>query len=370
MLFITFLVFLAYCGYLVYEKKANDRYLRSFKYIIHVNGIRGKTTTCRLIDAALRGSYKVFTKTTGTTAFTIDTQNVQHPIKRRGSANIKEQLSIIRQAYKEGAEVLIIECMAINPTLQKACQDMILKSNISVITNVRYDHLFDMGNNLDEIAEALSAVVPKGGTLYTSEMTYKKLYQERCHKRQAKMVLCPPIPHRHNVSLALAIAQDLGVSRECFEARILHMTEDYGTTKAYTLKNPQGDDITFLNLFSVNDPQSTFDQLTAYKNSHPEQPVYFLYNSRSDRPERCLLFARYGFAPEDDSPMFIVGSGKPLAQRLFSTHTRLRLTRIASWQESLDIPANALLVGIGNIKGPGYEMVALAEKENEGEIPA
>lgn len=60
-----------YLAYLLYERWANQRARRSFQHVIHVSGIRGKTSTCRLIDAHLRGAgYRVFTKTTGSTPST------------------------------------------------------------------------------------------------------------------------------------------------------------------------------------------------------------------------------------------------------------------------------------------------------------
>ena len=36
------------------EKVIHDRQQKDFLAVIHVNGIRGKISTCRLLDAALR----------------------------------------------------------------------------------------------------------------------------------------------------------------------------------------------------------------------------------------------------------------------------------------------------------------------------
>ena len=59
-------------GYLFFEKKRAMNQRKTFKYVIHVNGIRGKSTVSRLIDAGVRtGGYKTFTKTTGTSPRTI-----------------------------------------------------------------------------------------------------------------------------------------------------------------------------------------------------------------------------------------------------------------------------------------------------------
>ena len=98
-----------YLGYIVFEKLYNDKIRKSFKYVIHVNGIRGKSTTTRLIDAGFRKlGYKVFSKTTGTYPVMIDTEGNDKPVLRLGKANIREQIRMMRKAYKQKAEVHFI----------------------------------------------------------------------------------------------------------------------------------------------------------------------------------------------------------------------------------------------------------------------
>jgi len=63
-LVLALILFGILCICLLLEKWYNDRCLASFHAVIHVNGIRGKTSTCRLLDASLRTRYRVFTKTT------------------------------------------------------------------------------------------------------------------------------------------------------------------------------------------------------------------------------------------------------------------------------------------------------------------
>ena len=79
-----------YLLYLFLEHRQNEAARRSFLHVIHVNGIRGKTGTCRTLDAVLRAKYKVFTKTTGTDAAVIDTEGREIPIRRIGPASIGE----------------------------------------------------------------------------------------------------------------------------------------------------------------------------------------------------------------------------------------------------------------------------------------
>lgn len=163
---IVIILSLFYIFYLLFEKINLDKKRRTLKYIIHINGIRGKSTVSRLIDAGLRaGGYKVFTKTTGTSPRIIDTNTKEFEINRQGKPNIREQIKVINWANKENTEILILECMAVKPDLQYICENKILKSNIVAITNVREDHLDEMGDTLDKIADSLSNTIPTKGTL-------------------------------------------------------------------------------------------------------------------------------------------------------------------------------------------------------------
>ena len=77
MIFLAIILYFILIFALLIEKAQNDRNLQSFRFVIHVNGIRGKTDVCRRIDALLRGNgLRVFTKTTGTHPCYLDTNRV------------------------------------------------------------------------------------------------------------------------------------------------------------------------------------------------------------------------------------------------------------------------------------------------------
>ena len=67
--------------------------------------------------------------------------------------------------------------MAVKPELQHICENKILDSDIGVITNVREDHLDEMGKTLDEIAESLSNTIPKNGAFFTSDKKYFEFFK-------------------------------------------------------------------------------------------------------------------------------------------------------------------------------------------------
>lgn len=348
-----------YLGYLVWEKRENEKALASFRYVIHVNGIRGKTGVSRLIDAHLRGAgFRVFTKTTGSTACYIDTQGQEHEIRRLGNANIGEQLAMIRKAYRQKAEVLILECMAVQPELQKIAQEQIVKGSRNVITNVRYDHIFEMGESLEEIAESLSGTIPENGVLYTADEAFYPFFCEKAAKKHTRVVLCRENEYAptENAAIACTLGEELGIPPETFPEHTALYREDFGAHKLYHGKNGR-----FLNLFSANDPQSTGKLLAEF---FPDPSgVVLLYNNRADRPDRLLLFLRYFFPKVPCRKIIVMGEARSLALRLLKKHGFANVCGAKNWREAVALSEGADLVGIGNIKGQAYDMITCYEGE-------
>lgn len=353
MLILIGLLTTGYLAWLLWEKWANDRALKSFQHVIHVNGIRGKTSVCRLTDAHLRGAgYRVFTKTTGSTPCYIDTEGVEHLIRRWGNANIGEQTRMIRKAHREGAQILILECMAVQPELQEFAQHHMVQGDLNVITNVRYDHIFEMGETLEEIAESLSHTIPKNGILFTADETFYPFFREKAKALNTDVILCREneFAPGENEAIACAVGEQLGISAHTFPQHITHYHEDFGAQKMYQLDTGR-----FLNLFSANDPQSTRKLL----HTHIPDPsnVVLLYNNRTDRPDRLLLFIRHFFPHVPCRQIIIMGESRKLALRLLKKHGFHNVAEARDWQAAEALANGADIVGIGNIKGQATQMI-------------
>ena len=343
-------VTLLYIVYLCVEKWMNDRCRASFQHVIHVNGIRGKTSICRLIDANLRhAGYKVFTKTTGSAASYIDVDGVEHSIRRLGPARIDEQIGIMRKAYKQNAEILIVECMAIRPEMQEISQKQIIKGDMCVISNVRYDHILNMGMTLDEIADALSAVVPNNGVLFSADANYQKKWQDLCEKNQSKFVHCDECGLSENQSIAYEVGRYLGIDKSSFIKSLPDVKKDFGTEEIYQLENG----MRLINLFSVNDPMSTFMRMKEL-NINPEK-VTFVYNHRADRQDRLLLFALHFFNKIDCYKIYACGQSAIFVERYLKKRG-INCERVKHIEDAFN-EENQCYVGIGNIKGEAERFI-------------
>ncbi|MGL4862845.1 poly-gamma-glutamate synthase PgsB, partial [Cetobacterium sp.] len=221
---------------LIYEKISLEKARKKIKIVIHVNGIRGKSTVSRLIDAGLRdGKKRVFTKVTGTEPKYIDIDNQEKYIKRIGKANIREQIKTIKKAAKCKVEILILECMAVKPELQKISEEKIVRADIGVITNVRYDHLDEMGESLEEITNSLCNMVPQNGILVTGEKKNLDIIKEKAGLRATKVLSMGELKDEYkkidfmeNVAVALKVCECLGVDREIALKRMKKYKKDSG----------------------------------------------------------------------------------------------------------------------------------------------
>ena len=150
-------------AYLTAEAVRARQNRKKLQHVIYVNGTRGKSTVSRLIAAGLAaGGYRVMCKTTGTLPLCLHPDGREEEIRRRGPANIREQLKYLHAAAEEKADILVIECMALQPEYQRVSARNMLRNDIGVITNARLDHMDVMGETRGEILDCLMEMLPEG----------------------------------------------------------------------------------------------------------------------------------------------------------------------------------------------------------------
>lgn len=362
--------------YLALERRRALQNRNKLQHVIHVNGIRGKSTVTRLIDAGLRaGGFRVFCKTTGTIPMVIGTDNTARPLHRRGRANIKEQLDMLRLAAQEDAQILVLECMAVDPALQHVTQHKMLRADIGVITNVRLDHTAEMGATLKEICDSLSNTIPKNGVLFTADELFFAQLDRNAERIGCRTELArpngtePSFEFPENLALALSVCRHLGVAEETALNGMLHYQRDPYALSLYRL--PGGG--IFVNGLSINDPQSTqlvFERLATRFGWNSENLI-LLMNNRPDRgyrTEHMVLVAR---ALQPAQVWLLGASQRAVAQTILKRTPQLEICRFARAEDLplAQIPQGKVVFAVGNVAGPGHDVMKRVREEGEAYVP-
>ncbi len=273
---------------------------------VHVNGIRGKSTVTRLVSAVLReGGFVTVAKTTGSAARVIGPLGEESPIVRLGAATINEQIDIVKEHVSSGVEALVIECMAVRPIYQEYSQDYIVRSDITVITNVREDHQEEMGETLGEIADSLALTTPRQGILITAEDRPELQDRLAGHAadRGSEFLYADPasvtdddmrgfdyLQFKENVAIGLTIADILGISREAAIRGMWKSVPDVGVVRLRTYEI-RGKQVLWVPMFAANDRESVVMTLQTLQAQWPEDAtVIGVLNNRRDRGRRAELF--------------------------------------------------------------------------------
>ena len=351
---------------LIYEKISLEKARKKIKIVIHVNGIRGKSTVSRLIDAGLRdGKKRVFTKVTGTEPKYIDIDNQEKYIKRIGKANIREQIKTIKKAAKCEADILVLECMAVKPELQKISEEKIVKADIGVITNVRYDHLDEMGESLEKITNSLCNMMPKNGVLVTGEEKNLGIIKEKAELKVTKVLFMDELKDEYkeidfieNVAVALKVCECLGVDREVALKRMKKYKKDSGVLKEIKFLNSQGKKISFINLLAANDPDSSEKIIKNFESEELwDRKKYLMVNNRRDRLSRLEQFINFVEKHEKNfEKIFISGESTNIFyKKLSKSKNKIEILKNV---EQFDIfNEDSVIFAVGNICGKGKELL-------------
>ena len=301
------------------------------RYIVHVNGIRGKSSVTRLIGEIFReAGIKTFVKTTGSAARLIYPNGDEQVVKRR-VANIIEQVSIIKSISDYQPEAFVVECMAVDPLLQRVCEQRMLNSTVGVLTNVREDHQDKMGWTLEEIANSLCEFIPYDSILVCGENNpyLVKIIKKRAKEKNTRVVRPESnifnnfekillqmkyIEHQENIALSLKVAEVLKIKKKIAIQGIINSKPDPGALRIH-VKNIQGKNISFINAHAINDRESIIKVYNMLKDRGylDKKTIGMLYN-RFDRPDRVEMFADVVPKYMNLDAVVLLGSYKSIAK--------------------------------------------------------
>lgn len=284
----------------------NNRALKIVRAIpirILVAGSRGKSSTVRLMQAALvANGRRVFAKTTGTHAAQIEPDGTERDTRRFGQVSIVEMLDAVLRAGRTGADALVVECMAVQPRLIAQVSEQIVHPTVAIVTNAHLDHLEDEGSTREEVMDALSHVIDGAPFVVTAERDPAALARLtwQADLRGAQVWAAPHTlvsamdldnAHPDNVDIVLATTRALGYPESTSLAGMESASHESGDEPIHDLM--WGDfTVRLIDLGAINDPASTVGALHAIApHVLADAPVVAILVGRSDRPLRSLEFA-------------------------------------------------------------------------------
>lgn len=371
------------------EYARHQKRIFSIPLRIHINGTRGKSSVTRLIGAGLReGGVSNVIKVTGTFPRMILEDGTETYIHRKSSANIIEQLSIVKFAAQRKVQALVMECMALQPQYQSITEKHMVRSNISVMTNVRLDHTDIMGHTLPEIAQTMGRTIPRNEHFFSAENIIPDQLKKIADKRKTishfvnaaevsidEMKGFSYIEHRDNVALALAVCNHAGVDRKTALTGMYKAIPDAGALRAFRIKAFQKE-IVFYNAFAANDPDSTLMIWHKIRDEVGLEGVKIvLLNTRQDRLDRARQLAELSgskLSKEADFLMLIgqstevvshmaIGYGFPQKKIINLGYT----TSEKVFEKVLSLTSTiSTIVAIGNMGGMGAETAEYFENRS------
>lgn len=354
-----------------------------------MTGTRGKSSVTRLIAAGLReAGYTVLAKTTGSKPVIILPDGEEKEIKRRGSASILEGKEILRTGAKLKVRALVSELMGIHPERSFVESVLMFKPHILVITNVRPDHLAQMGTSRDSIARSLAPSIGQNISVFINQEEFFPVFQERIERLNSRLIQVPRdsmeeyvrfkqefsfFEFEENIRLSLAVAEFLGIDKNVALRGMEKVKPDFGSLKAWTADLGEPPRRFYLvSAFAANDPESTRYILSVLKEREliREGKIIGLLSLRRDRGDRTLQWLKAlkeETFPEFQKLLFIGDHARAMKSKLRSSgNTKVSIIRDKNPRKIMERISEAMeeekaLVGLGNMGGVGEDLVKLWE---------
>lgn len=368
----AFLLPLAILLALAIEALIFRRFRNAVPLRIHVNGTRGKSTVVRYTVAGLRaGGFRTMGKITGVLPTMLLPDGTEQTVVRRGAARVQEQVRMTIMAGRLGCDALVLECMSIDPILQRFESDHI-RPAISVITNARPDHEeASIPRTVSKDCVGNVFVGPKGVLISTgNDLQQFRRVREPLELRttaasdvlRSRKTKDLPAAQMQNVELALAVCVEAGIEKAVALKAILE--ESTSCESAPVTWKTGAAELSFIDGFAVNEVESAsmlLDELHSSAKTIPD--LYIILNTRSDRPLRTRQFVRWLVTRQDVNGVIVCGTHREYCQRALQTSgfPRKNITR---WDDASCRTApeqcagisvvHATFVGLMNVGGTGF----------------
>lgn len=289
---------------------------------IVVTGSRGKSGTVRLVHSVLSHSgIRTYAKITGAIAEELNVDGDSKFTLRIGPISATEMLAAAKRGYKNKAQALVFECMAVAPKLIAFVVNDVVKPTIVIIPTIRLDHLEDEGHSLEEITTNIVTPLLGFETLVTGDTDVRvlhvlrnlanehgfRLVEAKVHDSQPNVLE----QHPNNVAIALAVASQVGIAPEQARDAILGATHEPNAGIGWWMHH-HGKRTFVADLGSANDVQSAAEAIEgvrAYLGL--DVPVIPVIANRWDRPLRGRSFVASAALTPGDLPVIVSGDAYP-----------------------------------------------------------
>ncbi|MDJ0840483.1 MAG: hypothetical protein QNK37_28490 [Acidobacteriota bacterium] len=300
-------------------------------------GTRGKSGTERLKAALFNAmGLRFMSKTTGCEARFLYAQSMgaQHDIplfRPMGKATIWEQGRLAQLADKMNTEVLLWECMGLNPLFVRVLQHDWMRDDIATITNTHPDHEDLQGPSGLDVAQTISNFIPAGSQLITSEETMlpvlrHKAIQLGTRMRKVGRIQAGLLPrdllerfpyaeHPYNIALVADMAESLGIEPDfALKEMADRVVPDLGVLKTFVPAPVANRQLSFANGMSANERHGClsnwrrlgFDGFPL--ETHPDTVITVVVNNREDRITRSQIFSGILVRDLSFDTMILVGT--------------------------------------------------------------
>ena len=361
---IAFVLFICLIIYGLFEYRNHRKNIEKIPLRILVNGTRGKTTVTRLLAYSLmEKGIKTVSRTSGSSLEIIHSDGRVEKIERKRKPRILEMLPFFSLATKEGAEAVVVECMALEEENQRVMRDTLVRPNIVVITNTFIDHVPQMGKTQEETAWCLSRSVPKDAILYTTDNLYDDFgfKVKRVDYSNTNAPISSSIPiHPSSWALSQKVLEDLGINEDIMNIAKDKIPPDIGLLKEIKGKNGS----ILIPSFSVNDKECMESTIRENKEKYPDKNIAVIFNNRKDREHRIILLKEVLESLDFSLKVFIIGDYPNKVSKYLRRH---KIEAYPSSPEEIgeEIKNNIdnLYIGIGNIKGDGEKLISILRED-------
>jgi poly-gamma-glutamate synthase PgsB/CapB len=329
-----------------------------------------------LVAAGLRaGGLRVLAKTTGSAPRIINEKGKDLVIHRLRTPSIGEQVKLMRYFSDQKPDAVVMECMAVDPQYQWVSEHKMVRSHIGIITNIRPDHLEEMGPTMTDVTKSLSNSIPQNGHFLTVPSPQNEKLKEVTVNRNSVfhevdteditldyLSKFPFLEHDENVALALKVCELAGVDIKKAKEGMTHTQPDPGALVLWELQFDKFHN-EFVSAFAANDPESTLKIWHLVQERLTKQSVCVFLNTRSDKRHRTRQLVSLVSNHIKPQKLIIRGDNfnSGVNQELDSMDTEVIRYSLKSSPEDLIKELKQLnhtfIFGIGNIVGWGESFV-------------